>query len=302
MNCQIIDNNEHYVYVFLDTRKPGKYKYGNFNFDYEPFYVGKGTKDRCRRHISIVKNNKPWQNEAKCQIIYDILNETKDEPIIVKVQENMSILDANSLEIQLIEMIGRTIKNSGPLTNVTAGGEGNLKTLEYRNALSERNSGEGNPNYGNRWNDEQRQRASQRNKGKTLSEETKRKIGIAVSGENNGFYGKQHSEETKNHLSKIRKGTKTGEENHFYGKTHSEETKKLIKELGKLKGKFYYTFKNLNTDTNYENIMNIKDFMEEHNIGSPNNLKWKGKNTIVYKKIWQITKHPRGRKDGKTPN
>jgi len=33
--------NKYYVYVYLDSRKPGKYKYGEYEFDYEPFYVGK---------------------------------------------------------------------------------------------------------------------------------------------------------------------------------------------------------------------------------------------------------------------
>jgi hypothetical protein len=28
--------NQFYVYVYLDPRKPGKYKYNNYEFDYEP--------------------------------------------------------------------------------------------------------------------------------------------------------------------------------------------------------------------------------------------------------------------------
>lgn len=47
---------------------------------------------------------------------------------------------------------------------------------------------------------------------KTLSEEHKRHIGEAVSGENNGFYGK----------------ALIGENNGFYGKSHTEETKRLL--------------------------------------------------------------------------
>jgi hypothetical protein len=46
------------------------------------------------------------------------------------------------------------------------------------------------------------------NTGKTISEETKHKISLASSGENNGFYGKHHSEETKIKLSLIDKSYK----------------------------------------------------------------------------------------------
>jgi len=39
--------------------------------------------------------------------------------------------------------------------------------------------------------------------GKKVSEETKQKISLSISGNKNPFYGKKHSEETKNKLSKI---------------------------------------------------------------------------------------------------
>ena len=44
--------NMYYVYIYLDTRKKAHILYGEFHFDYEPFYVGKETKERlgCRKY------------------------------------------------------------------------------------------------------------------------------------------------------------------------------------------------------------------------------------------------------------
>ena len=50
---------KHYVYIYLDPRNPGKYKYRIedkiLELDYEPIYVGKGFGDRyvCHWHYFI---------------------------------------------------------------------------------------------------------------------------------------------------------------------------------------------------------------------------------------------------------
>ena len=44
--------NSFYVYAYLDPRKPGKFKYGEYEFTHEPFYIGKGTKSRINRHLA----------------------------------------------------------------------------------------------------------------------------------------------------------------------------------------------------------------------------------------------------------
>lgn len=49
--------------------------------------------------------------------------------------------------------------------------------------------------------DETRQKLSEVNKGKRLSEEIKQKISESLSGEKNPFYGKQHTEEAKQKIS-----------------------------------------------------------------------------------------------------
>jgi len=86
-------------------------------------------------------------------------------------------------------------------------------------------SGESNPNYGKRWNDEMREIASLRrigiepiNKGKTNIE----------------LYGLERANIISDKLSKSA-SERIGDKNHFYGKKHSEESKDKIrqKRIGK---------------------------------------------------------------------
>lgn len=54
--------NYYYVYIYLDPRKPGKYKYVDYCFLCEPFYIGKGKKERFkdiknRNYLLLIKEN-----------------------------------------------------------------------------------------------------------------------------------------------------------------------------------------------------------------------------------------------------
>lgn len=73
---------------------------------------------------------------------------------------------------------------------------------------------------------------SKSQKGRIMSEETKQKISIANSGENNPFYGKTHTEETKKKMSENHIDT-SGENNGMFGRTHTPEVKQKLSELGK---------------------------------------------------------------------
>lgn len=119
----LIEDKRFYTYLYLDSRKPGKYIYndGQLVLDYEPFYVGKGQGNRYNYHLdAAVKINK---NSHKLNKIRKILKENQ-EPIIIKFLDNVSEQEAFDKEIELIWIIGRYDLGLGPLTNLTNGGEG----------------------------------------------------------------------------------------------------------------------------------------------------------------------------------
>lgn len=112
-----MEDNRFYVYAYLDPRKPGKYKYGEFEFDYEPFYIGKGKYSRYRHHLHEKKHN--TSNMLKFNIINKIKKNTKKEPIIIKIKKNLLEKEAYALEEKLIKKIGNRFNNikTGPLAN-----------------------------------------------------------------------------------------------------------------------------------------------------------------------------------------
>lgn len=128
-----------YTYIYLDPRKSGTFNYINeeydLKFDYEPFYIGKGTNNRCNEGIKYSLKNK----SHKCHKSNKIKNIFKEnlKPIIIKIFENISEKEAYEHEIKLIKIIGRT-ENNGPLTNLAPGGEGggSKHTKEWKDKLS----------------------------------------------------------------------------------------------------------------------------------------------------------------------
>ena len=87
-----MNDNKFYVYVYFDSRKQGSFKFGEYVFNYEPFYVGKGFGRRWRKHLIEAKNYKDT-NKEKCNLIREIWSQGK-EPIIIKYKENISNKEA----------------------------------------------------------------------------------------------------------------------------------------------------------------------------------------------------------------
>lgn len=126
------------------------------------------------------------------------------------LEDNLTNKEACEKEKQYIQEHQSTNRKFG--YNITDGGEGctGLK-------------GEKNPMYGIPRTDEAKKNISkaiqkyyETHEKKPVSEETRKKLSIINSGENNAMYGR------------------CGELNPFYGKTHSEETRRILSE--KLKG------------------------------------------------------------------
>ena len=186
--------NLYFVYCFVDTRKPGKYIYGDYEFDYEPIYIGKGKGIRPQRHFILYKNsNTRFYNKLKSII----LNNYKPE--IIYLNKDLTEQEAFKQEVYFIKLIGR-IENGGTLTNLTDGGDGQSGfkfSDESKEKMSLNKIGEKNPMHGIHHN-----------------EDTKLKISLSKKGHiswNKGLSG-IYSEETLKKMSdkgKLRIGEKT---------------------------------------------------------------------------------------------
>ncbi len=136
---------KYYVYAYLDPRKIGNYQYDSYKFDYEPFYIGKGSNNRIDIHL------KEKSNTHKSKLTNKLLK-LGLEPIRIKLFENISEQDAYQKEIELIKLIGRSDLKLGPLTNLTNGGDGTPGCIFSEKELKRRSDaskGENNPWYKN---------------------------------------------------------------------------------------------------------------------------------------------------------
>lgn len=125
-----------YVYVLLDQTKPGTYTYGNYIFEYEPYYVGKGSKSRVFDHFRALGaesfdafNLSNKDNNLCKKITYNIWYVTSQKPLYVIIEKNLTQQEALKLEEKLIYQIGIRIGKEGvlfgPLTNLQLKGSAN---------------------------------------------------------------------------------------------------------------------------------------------------------------------------------
>ena len=169
--------NSYYVYVYKNPLK-----------DNIPFYIGKGKDNRMFDHL--LETIDTTSNRRKYYTIQSIRNAGL-EPVIEKIEENLSESSAYELEESLIEKYGRAGYDvGGILTNVCKNNQppspkGKTKSAEHRKKLSESH------------------------KGKIVSNETKEKISrITAERIRNGEFGHNtpHTEQTKQKISNSKKG------------------------------------------------------------------------------------------------
>jgi hypothetical protein len=174
--------------VYLDPRKAGSYIYGDIKFDFEPFYIGMGKNYRLYDHLkeAMYKSFITKGNQHKYNKIREILA-LKQTPIILKIKDLITLEEAISQEIKLIDLIGRNDIGRGPLTNLTNGGE-----------LGPDLTGEKNPMYGKRGKNHPASHWKR-------TEEHLKNQSISHKGDKNSQYGKKWSEERKKQFSEFQK-------------------------------------------------------------------------------------------------
>lgn len=189
-----------YVYIYYDPRKT----------PIEPIYIGKGIDDRMYHHI-----NKKCHNP----ILERKLTKIKElglEPIIEKIQDELSDEDALKIEVELIAKYGRIDLKTGTLCNLTEGGEGSSGRIvsdETKQLWSEQRKGK-----------KQTEAQYEANCNRTISEETKEKQRKANKGHSRHTpeqlkilkefnTGRKASQETIDKMSKQRKGKQTQSNN-----------------------------------------------------------------------------------------
>ncbi len=118
---------EHFVYVYLDPTKPGKYEYQKYKFDMQPLYVGVSKNyqrafDHIRDARNVMKGLKPNRNKWKLFKLASLIKKGV-QPIINIYEKELSCTSAYALEIDMINKIGTLRYNTGPLYNYVPGGQ-----------------------------------------------------------------------------------------------------------------------------------------------------------------------------------
>jgi len=219
---KLLEDKRFYVYVYLDTRKSGKYKYGEYEFDYEPFYIGKGLDKQYIRHMKEIKDERI--KTYKTNKIRKILK-LGFHPDIIKVKTFLTEKQAFSLEKLLIMLIGRSCLNMGPLTNIHKGGCGGRMPPHIIEIIRQKKIGQ-------RHSIATIKRMSESHKGilhGPMSSNHKQKLSVSMA---SMWEDEEYRTKT---IKGIRMVDKSGKNHPMFGKNHSLKSRKKMSDskLGK---------------------------------------------------------------------
>jgi DNA-binding transcriptional regulator YiaG len=216
------EENKFYVYVYLNPLKSGIFSYIEngigIDFNYAPFYIGKGHDSRLFDHLyeaksiskyefESIQEEKPKYNKHKINTINKIHREDK-EVIVYKIYENLDEETAYLLEKFFIKLIGRADKKLGILTNMTDGGEGSVGRICTK---------------------ETRIKMSDSAKIKIFTDTHKKNISEAVSKDKNPMFGRNDQCYGENGIATLAKLNINKKYEEIYGEEKSITIKNKIK-------------------------------------------------------------------------
>ena len=233
MSKQINNLNKYYVYHIINPITD------------RIFYIGKGTGNRCRQHLT---DKKEYTHNKRLNGYIRNLMENNTQPIIIKIAENIAEDDAYELEEAEIKKYGRKgIDDNGILLNILDSGR--PPTF----------NGENHPWYG-----------------KTHSDESKRKM----SETKKELYSKGLIKTCKGHIQTDEHKEKNRQAK--LGKTRSKEAveKTRLANLGKVQTDYQKqkareanskTWKVITPEGNEEIITNLRQYCLKRNL-DPGNM------------------------------
>jgi len=210
------------------------------------FYIGsaKNIEKRWKRHIFCLKKGiheniflqRSWDNDCEENFYIEVLEEVDDiNLLLVKEQyflDKLKPFPPNGYNIGLKSSGGDNLTNHPNRAKIIEKIKKSLKTTISNMTQDEKKVrwarfGEKNPNYGKRWNKDQKEAASRRMEIFMSKKENKEKTSKTIK----KLWENEKYREKMTLLAKER----TGNKNHFFGRSHSEETKNFLSKTKKEK-------------------------------------------------------------------
>lgn len=164
-------------------------------------------------HKDLFTKERKWQEKYNCSKSMEFINVryATNKSNIGNIYEDMDEEESVALKKKISDGVKRTASEMTP---------------EERKITWSR-SGKNNPNYGNKWSDEDKKKASETVKQEYASGKRKKyKLGKT----NKELFGKEKAEEMSKRLSDIA-SKRVGDKNPFFGKKHSNETKEKLRKI-----------------------------------------------------------------------